>query len=71
MTPCTTTSPIPSSPISPPRLSAEAAGHLANGGSARLTALLHRGRALLAAPDRAEHQFPAALAGVVVGAVAF
>lgn len=49
----------------------EAAGHLANGGSARLTALLHRGRALLAAPDRAEHQFPAALAGVVVGAVAF
>jgi ATP/maltotriose-dependent transcriptional regulator MalT len=38
-----------------------AARNLATGTSARLTALLHRGRALLAAPDRAEHHFRAAL----------
>jgi DNA-binding CsgD family transcriptional regulator/energy-coupling factor transporter ATP-binding protein EcfA2 len=43
-----------------------AARHLPTGTSARLTALLHRARALLAAPDRAEHHFRAALADTAV-----
>lgn len=40
----------------------QAARHLSTGTSARLTATLHRGRALLAEPHRAEHHFRAALA---------